>query len=141
MTEARLLAHKTPDGMRLTEGAARLCCFFVANLAYLSMDREKKSRADLDLEERSLTNVICVDWRRQASDRVYLNSAYNTRSVGERVGEFILFLKDNDFIQSFKNVHIIGFSLGAQVAGYAGKFVRASRITKVGRITGTYLNF
>ena len=115
--------------------------FLNSPTAYLMINRDVKRRNEKQNEienEMSNKNVICVDWRRQANERFYLNSAYNTRMVGERVGEFILFLKDSGFIDSFDSVHIVGFSLGAQVAGYAGKFVRMSRITKVGRITGNY---
>jgi len=80
--------------------------------------------------------VVCVDWRRQASESIYLNSAFKTRMVGERVGEFLGFLKDTQFISSFSAVHLVGFSLGAQVAGYAGKFIQHTRNGKIGRITG-----
>jgi len=93
-------------------------------------------RRNSNNEPEGQMNVICVDWRRLANERIYLNSAYKTRMVGERVGEFIIFLKDSGFITTFSDVHLVGFSLGAQVAGYAGKYVRENRIAKVGRITG-----
>jgi hypothetical protein len=62
------------------------------------------------------TNVFNVDWRHLAGDYVYFNSAFNTRIVGERVGELCVFLKRNGFISSYDQIHIVGFSLGAHVS-------------------------
>ncbi|CAL8096676.1 unnamed protein product [Orchesella dallaii] len=83
-------------------------------------------------------NVICVDWSSMSREFLYVNSVMYAEKVGRRVGEFIVFLKLGGFIQSYKQIHIIGFSLGAQVAGIAGYFVSQANEgkEKVGRITG-----
>lgn len=62
--------------------------------------------------------MFSVDWRHLAGDIVYFNSAFNTRIVGERVGDICIFLKKNGFIHSYDQVHLIGFSLGAHVSTY-----------------------
>jgi len=61
-------------------------------------------------------NIISVDWRRLAGDHIYFNSAYNTRIVGERVGELIVFMKQNGFVSTYDDIHLIGFSLGSHVS-------------------------
>ncbi|CAM4982006.1 unnamed protein product [Rotaria socialis] len=74
-------------------------------------------------------NVIMVDWT-QGNGFPYDQASANTQMVGAEVALFINYLikqhgsKSTDF-------HIIGHSLGAQAAGYAG-----SRVPGLGRITG-----
>lgn len=60
------------------------------------------------MEFQDETNIISVDWRDLAGDPIYFKSAFNTRIVGERIGETIVFLKQADLIQSYDQVHIIG---------------------------------
>ncbi|KAJ8980762.1 hypothetical protein NQ317_013767 [Molorchus minor] len=80
-------------------------------------------------------NVFGVDWSSPAK-KDYLYSARSTKRVGEVVGEFIMKLTKNNKKMLHK-VHIVGHSLGAQVAGFAGKQVKSlSRGLMVGRITG-----
>ncbi|XP_065212217.1 pancreatic triacylglycerol lipase-like [Planococcus citri] len=74
-------------------------------------------------------NVIVVDWA-GGSLPLYTQATANTRLVGLEVAYLINHLKDNHGLNP-KDVHIIGHSLGAHTAGYAGE-----RIDKLGRITG-----
>ncbi|XP_012252604.2 pancreatic lipase-related protein 2-like [Athalia rosae] len=75
-------------------------------------------------------NVIFVDWS-SAAGREYFVSAKSTRPVGEHLGKFLSFL-ESDGNTSLSSVHILGHSLGAQVAGFAGSTVSG----RIGRITG-----
>ncbi|KAH9524278.1 hypothetical protein Btru_054021 [Bulinus truncatus] len=80
-------------------------------------------------------NVVVVDWQEGAKGPVYLQAAANTRTVGSMVGRLILDM--NSFTNSdFGRFHLIGFSLGAHIMGYAGKEVFRLTNQKVGRITG-----
>ncbi|XP_050314359.1 pancreatic triacylglycerol lipase-like [Anthonomus grandis grandis] len=74
-------------------------------------------------------NVIVVDWA-GGSLPLYTQATANTRLVGLEVAYLINFLVNN-FGVSSRNVHIIGHSLGAHTAGYAGTLVPG-----LGRITG-----
>lgn len=75
-------------------------------------------------------NVVVVDWRVGARDIVYYQSAANARVVGAHVGQFLKIIQNVYDIEP-KDIHIIGHSLGAHVAGYAGEYVE-----DIGRITG-----
>ncbi|XP_020288317.1 pancreatic lipase-related protein 2-like [Pseudomyrmex gracilis] len=75
-------------------------------------------------------NVICINWF-AGSNKEYLTSVRLTRQVGEYVAEFIEFLTSETEL-SFDNIHILGHSLGAHIAGYVGNYVSK----KLGRITG-----
>lgn len=78
-------------------------------------------------------NVITVDWARP-SQVDYAIASMNTKSVGRDLGEFIIRIMKILNIP-LKHIHIIGHSLGAHVAGFAGKEVRKRIKRKVGRIT------
>lgn len=75
-------------------------------------------------------NVVVVDWMPLAH-QLYFDAVNNTRVVGQRVAGMLNWLQEKEEF-SLGNVHLIGYSLGAHVAGYAGNFVRGT----VGRITG-----
>jgi len=70
-------------------------------------------------------NVIIVDWR-GGSLPMYSQAAANTRLVGLEVARLVEILRTDP-----AKVHIIGHSLGAHIAGYAGE-----RIKGLGRISG-----
>ncbi|MCI4383409.1 hypothetical protein PGIGA_G00026120 [Pangasianodon gigas] len=75
-------------------------------------------------------NVVVVDWLDTAQNH-YGVVAQNTQEVGQEVGRFIDWIEETTNIP-LEKIHLIGYSLGAHVAGIAGS--HASK--KVGRITG-----
>jgi pancreatic triacylglycerol lipase len=75
------------------------------------------------------TNVVIVDWG-HGSGWPYTQAAANTRVVGAEVAKLIEFLVAEGRA-NIANFHLIGHSLGAHVAGYAGE-----ALTGLGRITG-----
>ena len=80
-------------------------------------------------------NVVLVDWFR-GSFPPYLQAAGNTRLVGAMIAELIKFLISQT--QSSPDLyHVIGFSLGSHIAGYAGSRLNQDGLI-VGRITGNY---
>ncbi|KAK3600476.1 hypothetical protein CHS0354_023577 [Potamilus streckersoni] len=81
--------------------------------------------------KREDANVIAVDWKKGADQIIYAQAVANTRVVGALIS---LLMKTLDTVargNSFARMHLIGHSLGAQVAGYAGE-----RTLGTGRITG-----
>ena len=99
-------------------------------------------------------NVILVDWSEEAKNILsfdllqgyllgYLLAYGNTRLVGAQVAELIEFIittfkdstsdSESDLAKKF---YIVGFSLGAQAAGYAGSYLKANKGKTLGRITG-----
>lgn len=76
--------------------------------------------------------VICVDWEAGASLPNYVRAAANTRLIGKQLSLLMKNLQDHKNLD-LNRVHIIGFSLGAHVSGFAG-----SELPGLKRITGTY---
>lgn len=79
--------------------------------------------------------AILVNWHKGAAAPDYIAASVNTEVVGRQVAFFV-----NELIKhhgvSAKNVYLVGFSLGAQVAGFAGKWSQSQYHWKFGRITG-----
>ncbi|XP_060083640.1 inactive pancreatic lipase-related protein 1-like [Ylistrum balloti] len=75
-------------------------------------------------------NVIAVNWKRGAGHNLYYQSAANTRIIAAMISKFLLRLQ-YELGYSMEKVHIIGHSLGAQMAGYIGTEVKG-----IGRISG-----
>lgn len=73
-----------------------------------------------------------VDWQAIASNANYFAAASQTRDVGLSTAEIIDYLISERDVDP-KTIQIIGHSLGAHAAGYAGSFIKMGR---VGRITG-----
>ena len=74
-------------------------------------------------------NVIIVDWGK-AAGLPYGQATANTRLIGAQIGQLINYVLNNTDARA-DNFHIIGHSLGAHVAGYAGE-----RVNGLGRISG-----
>ncbi|XP_075362025.1 hepatic triacylglycerol lipase isoform X3 [Mycteria americana] len=77
-------------------------------------------------------NVIIADWLTFAHQH-YPIAVQNTRYIGQEIADFLEWLeKSIQFSRS--NAHLIGYSLGAHVSGFAGSYI--SGTNKIGRITG-----
>ncbi|XP_068111582.1 pancreatic lipase-related protein 2-like isoform X2 [Hyperolius riggenbachi] len=75
-------------------------------------------------------NCFCVDWHNGVLAAWYTQAANNVRVVGAEIAYFLNYLLDHYDI-SLSGVHLIGHSLGAQVAAETGR-----RLNGIGRITG-----
>ena len=87
----------------------------------------------LALLKKADVNVILTEWSKGAAVP-FRQSVGNCRLVGKQVSHLIEHLHKY-FRMTFSSVHLVGFSLGAQVAGYAGRNLRKSRHI-IRRITG-----
>ena len=74
--------------------------------------------------------MITVDWTEGANEPNYKKSMQNVRVVGREVARTIRHLHSLAGLVP-ASAHLIGHSLGAHAAGYAGKHLRG-----IGRITG-----
>ena len=92
------------------------------------------------LLDREDCNVILVEWFDGAA-LPYSQAAGNTRLVGVQIAELIQFLISSNSGSSnwADRFYIVGFSLGGQVAGYAGRHLRVGGMI-LGRITGENKN-
>ena len=86
------------------------------------------------LLDRENANVIVTGWGEGASFP-YEQATGNTRLVGAQVAELITFLMRNRHVAA-DSFYLVGFSLGAHIAGYAGARMREGG-HPIGRITGT----
>ncbi|RVE54444.1 hypothetical protein evm_000929 [Chilo suppressalis] len=64
-------------------------------------------------------NVIVVDWRALANSN-YLTAASGVPSVGQFLGNFLVWLFNNAG-GNWNQLHLVGFSLGAHIVGNAGR--------------------
>uniref|UniRef100_A0A8C5M5F9 triacylglycerol lipase n=1 Tax=Leptobrachium leishanense TaxID=445787 RepID=A0A8C5M5F9_9ANUR len=81
-------------------------------------------------ERESNANIIVVDWIFLAH-QLYPDAVNHTKVVGRDIANLLDWLQEKANL-SLANVHLIGYSLGAHVAGYAGNYVNGT----IGRITG-----
>ncbi|KAM3619684.1 uncharacterized protein V6R79_011918 [Siganus canaliculatus] len=75
-------------------------------------------------------NVIVVDWLSRASQHYPTSAAY-TKLVGRDVAKFVTWIQ-NALELPWEKIHLLGYSLGAHVAGIAGDLTDH----KISRITG-----
>ncbi|XP_057580466.1 hepatic triacylglycerol lipase isoform X2 [Hippopotamus amphibius kiboko] len=77
-------------------------------------------------------NVGLAEWIPLANNH-YTVAVRNTRLVGQEIAALLQWLEES--VQfSPSNVHLIGYSLGAHVSGFAGSYMSGKH--KIGRITG-----
>ena len=74
--------------------------------------------------------MIIVGWEDGSNKVTYSQAAANTRVVGAMTAELMKSLHSNAQA-SYAMMHLVGHSLGAHAAGYAGE-----RVSGTGRITG-----
>lgn len=87
-----------------------------------------------------------MDWSKLSTPKLsianillYTLIESNVPIAGDRIGEFIYFLIENNYVE-LNQVHLIGFSLGAHVVSNAAKFIIDLAESKVGRISGCRFN-
>jgi len=100
----------------------------------------------------SSSNIIVVDWGKLSGNKakipayfvdlfivnLYAKVKDNVDVVGGRIYEFIRFLQNNGKLAAGpQNVHIVGQSMGAHIAGAAGRDYQRATGVQIGRITGT----
>lgn len=76
-------------------------------------------------------NLISVDWRKGSTDFNYIAAKDRVQITGQTIAKFVEFLI-SETGASMDDIHLIGFSLGAQVAGFCGKALNGN----VGAIFG-----
>lgn len=77
-------------------------------------------------------NVALADWITLAQNH-YAIAVRHTRLVGQEVAAVVRWLEESVQFSRSK-VHLIGYSLGAHVSGFAGSYIGGKN--KIGRITG-----
>lgn len=82
-------------------------------------------------------NVIVVDWEPLSSIPCYPTSYLNTWHVGQCVAVLAISLMPLGIHPHY--IHVLGFSLGAHVAGLAGMNLKKAIGATFYRITGMYL--
>ncbi|XP_015231070.1 PREDICTED: endothelial lipase [Cyprinodon variegatus] len=82
------------------------------------------------MQRESDANVVVVDWIPLAQ-QLYPDAVNHTLAVGLDIASMLDWLQEQLQLP-LENVHLIGYSLGAHVAGYAGTYVKGT----LGRITG-----
>lgn len=90
-------------------------------LAYLKLDKAP--------------NVIVVDWS-EYSGLPYYSATSNAPQVAGRTARLIQILLEEKVIPSLAQVHFIGHSLGAHIAGMTGTALQDLQPGKLDRITG-----
>ncbi|KAE8741593.1 hypothetical protein FOCC_FOCC012886 [Frankliniella occidentalis] len=80
--------------------------------------------------ERTDVNVLAVDWGRHAATPWYQTAAQATEAVGVHVAGLLDHMAERQGLSAART-HIVGFSLGAHVAGHTGKNVRSGRLHRI----------
>lgn len=96
-----------------------------------------QSAVPLDLanayNDKKMFNVFLVDAEEMNKDG-YILSAHNSRLIGKRLANLLANLEH--FGANAEDFHLLGISLGAHVAGWAGKYFQKYKEHSLGRITG-----
>lgn len=83
--------------------------------------------------EKEIFNVLMVD-AEDIINKGYLLSVHYARLVGKRLANLLANLENYGL--SSEDIHLLGISLGAHIAGWTGKYFRQYKGRSVGRITG-----
>jgi len=100
------------------------------------------------LEDKTNANIIMVDYSKLTTATSAFNTLspfsvftliagrFNANVVGKRVAEFICLGIQTNLIRGPESVHIVGFGLGAHIAGATGREIIQKLSKPIRRITG-----
>lgn len=86
--------------------------------------------------KRRNTNIITVDWGKLALLPCYPTAVINTKHAGDCLSKFLMKIQHHHPSFNIHQIHLVGISLGAHVAGFAGNHIERTSGKKVDRITG-----
>ncbi|KAJ8959599.1 hypothetical protein NQ318_021784 [Aromia moschata] len=126
---------------RLKAGAARAAgvdpslpsVIFIHGFSEMSPGQSGRNIVDAYLSRQDNYNLILLDWSELSTFPWYVIAVRNVKYVGLRLKQFIEVFNESGEIP-IGNLHVIGFSLGAHIAGVAGKILGAD--LRIPRITG-----
>lgn len=75
-------------------------------------------------------NIFMIDWSSLAKNPNYIYVRMKIPEVGQKIAEFIDFAYENKNL-NFKNLYLIGHSLGGHIVGIIGKKVKKGRINTI----------
>lgn len=78
-------------------------------------------------------NIISLDYKNLALEPCYLTAVSNLPTIANCTAQLLDFLIDQEIV-ALDSIHVIGFSLGSQLAGMIANFLKKGR--KLKRITG-----
>lgn len=96
-----------------------------------------------DLQQNP-NNILVFDWSQGAKydlfspfrfEGIYQNAVENVQIAGRKLGDMIMFLHKENFLDITEGVHLVGHSLGAHLSGDAAHKVSTSTELLVWRIS------
>lgn len=83
--------------------------------------------------DKKLFNVLLLDAEALLNEG-YIKCVHNARLIGKRLANLLANLEE--FGANAEDLHLIGISLGAHIAGWAGKYFWQFKKLRLGRVTG-----
>lgn len=75
-------------------------------------------------------NVISIDYNPLAQEPCYVQAVHNLPVVAKCTAQLLDYMMENQLF-TLDDLHIIGFSLGAQTAGMISNFVRTGKLRRI----------
>ncbi|XP_063903693.1 pancreatic triacylglycerol lipase [Zophobas morio] len=93
---------------------------FIHGFSEVSPGQSGRFVADAYLSRKDNFNVILLDWSELSTFPWYIPAVRNVKMVAVKLRKFLEVFADSGEIP-IRNLHIVGFSLGCHIAGFAGK--------------------